>query len=305
MATLVSIVTPSYQQAPFLESTLRSVLGQRGEFELDYIVVDGGSTDGTVAILREWERRLACGEEVPACRKAQFRWLSERDRGQANAINKGFRLAAGQILAWLNSDDTYADERAIAKCVEFFQSRPAARFVFGKGYKVNARGEIVGEEDYVTRFTVADLPEIDMILQPAAFWHREVYDTVGELNEALTYAFDWEYWLRCQRHFALEFLDEFLACNRFHDATKTNTGGIARKREIVELLLTHGKFTERAVITNLLPPPPIPPPVIAAGTQRERVPPPKGLRGVIRTCRQYVKAQLRSLRAVRHAPAVE
>ncbi len=250
----VSIITPSYQQRGFIEATLRSVIGQKGDFKLDYIVVDGGSTDGTVDVLKQFQRQIDAGELRPGCSKFSFRWLSEPDNGQASAVNKGLRMATGEVLAWLNSDDTYANNQTIAKCVDYFRTHADARFVYGKGYEINGTGRVVGEERYVTDFPIEDLPEIDMILQPAAFWRREVYETVGLLKESLHFVLDWDYWLRCQQHFRLEFLDEFLACNRRYESTKTEAGGMRRKREIAELLLVSGKFTQRAIQAYLAEP---------------------------------------------------
>jgi glycosyltransferase involved in cell wall biosynthesis len=281
MINSVSIVTPSYQHADFIESTLRSVLEQRGDFELDYIVMDGGSTDGTIEILKDFQRQVEAGQWSSSCQKLTFRWFSERDYGQAHAVNKGFRLATGDVLAWLNSDDTYSSAVTVAKCVDFFRKHADSHFVYGKGYRVDRTGKILGEEDYVTKYPVNDLPEIDMILQPAAFWRREVYEAIGPLNESMTFAFDWEYWLRCRKQFRLDFFNEFLACNRFHEQTKTNTGGIVRKREVAELLLGLGNFTERSVRAYLAPPPP---PVAN----------PKPV-GRLRASRRYIKRQIKSL----------
>jgi glycosyltransferase involved in cell wall biosynthesis len=282
MINSVSIVTPSYQHQAFIESTLRSVLEQRGDFELDYIVMDGGSTDGTIEILKDFQRQVDSGRWSGHCRRLTFRWLSEPDRGQANAVNKGFGLATGDVLGWLNSDDTYAGPETIAKCVEYFRTRERSHFVYGKGYRIDSSGTIVGEEEYVTKYPVEDLPEIDMILQPAAFWRREVYEAIGPLNESMTFAFDWEYWLRCRKLFEIEFLDEFLACNRFHERTKTNSGGIVRKRELAELLLGLGSFTERSVRAYLAP---LPPAAVVA---------PKPI-GRLRASRRYIKRQIKSL----------
>ena len=252
--TTVSIVTPSFQQRPFIESTLRSVLEQEGDFELDYIVVDGGSTDGTVEVLQDFEQQVKSGRWKTRCRKIDFRWSSQKDRGQSDAINKGFAQSRGDVMAWLNSDDIYLDARVITKVVDHFRRRSSVQLLYGKGYGIDREGRVLRQEDYVTEFPIEDLPEIDMILQPAAFWRREVWEAIGELNTGLHFVMDWEYWLRCAAHYRLEFFDEFLACNRLYETNKTLSGGIARKREIAELLLTRGNFTERAIQSYLAAP---------------------------------------------------
>jgi glycosyltransferase involved in cell wall biosynthesis len=280
----VTVITPSFQQASFIEETMRSVVEQRGDFELDYIVVDGGSTDGSIELIREFERRIQSGQLRAGCGKVRFRWLSEPDRGQASAINKGFRLATGDVFAWLNSDDLYADDQVIAKCVAFFRARADARFLYGKGYGIDRAGRVQCEERYVTDLSTDDLPELDMILQPASFWRREVYETIGFLNESLHYVLDWEYWLRCQKQFRLDFLDEFLACNRRHESTKTASGGIERKREIAEFLLTSGAFTQRAIQAYLATP--------AAGILQPR----QSARRLLLSPGRYVERRIRRLR---------
>ena len=295
----VSIITPSYQQRPFIEQTLLSVVGQRGDFDLDYIVIDGGSTDGTVELLGDFERRLAAARPRPGCRNLRFRWISEKDRGQASAINKGFRLATGDVIAWLNSDDIYPNNRVISQCVGYFRSHPESRFVYGKGYGIDRAGRIQGEERYVTDHPVDDLPELDMILQPAAFWRREVYEAVGLLDESLHYVLDWEYWLRCQRHFRLDFLNEFLACNRRYDSTKTETGGIARKREIAQLLLAAGNFTERAINAYLVTP--TAGAALASSSKRQRQ---SALRTLLAPSR-YLERRIRHFRKAMFSPIVQ
>ena len=125
-APLVSIVTPSYNQGPYIEATIQSVVSQDYP-HLEYIVIDGGSQDNTVAILKRYAERLC--------------WISEPDHGQADAINKGFRIAHGEILAWLNSDDTYLPG-AVCQVVEYFQRHPDVSMVYGEGQHVDAEGHI-------------------------------------------------------------------------------------------------------------------------------------------------------------------
>ncbi|MEX0586349.1 MAG: glycosyltransferase family 2 protein [Pirellulales bacterium] len=247
-----TIVTPSFNQAQFLPKTLESVLSQAGDFSLDYIVMDGGSEDESTEILRDYDERVRCGKWRPRCRRLRFRWQSERDRGQAHAVNKGFQLAEGDTLGWLNSDDIYENDQTLAKVHRHFSSSRDSQFVYGRGYRMDATGTREKEEWYVTAFNVEDLPEICYILQPSAFWRKELFTVAGPLDESMHFAFDWDFWIRCSRHAKLELLDEFLSCNRVYSATKTNCGGMKRKAEIAQLLLKHGGFTQRAINAYLV-----------------------------------------------------
>src|SRR5512133_184424 len=185
----ITVITPSFNQGAFIERTVRSVLGQRGDFELEYLVMDGGSTDETLSILRRYEGRL--------------RLVSEPDRGQSDAINKGFRLASGDVLAWLNSDDTYA-EGALQAVVETL-SRTGARWCFGEC-------RIIDEQDREIRRAVSRykrwvsrgygfrrLLSSNFIPQPATFFRRDLLDEAGPLDESLHLAMDYDLWLRFAR----------------------------------------------------------------------------------------------------------
>lgn len=249
---VISIITPSFQQRQYLAKTLDSVLSQEGDFHLDYVVIDGGSTDGSVELLQEYGQKFKAGKLAHGAAKLTFRWLSESDNGQASAINKGFRLAQGDILAWLNSDDVYSDCQTLSAVLTHFARHPSSKFLYGRGSAINRDGKILREEEYVTKYPISDLPEIDMILQPASFWRREVYAKIGELKETLHFVLDWEYWLRCREHFELDFIDRLLANNRVYESTKTSQGGLARRREIAELLLAKGNFTDRAIRSYLI-----------------------------------------------------
>ena len=118
---------------------------------------------------------------------------------------------------------------------------------------MDKNGKIVKEEPYVTNYELKDLKEVDFILQPAAFWTREVFEKIGYLEESYQWAFDWEYWLRCAEKFQLDFFNELTALNRYHPDMKVLTGGLNRKKEILELLRKKGKLTKRAMQINQIP----------------------------------------------------
>lgn len=202
---LVSIVTPSYNQARFLEQTLRSVLDQ-GYPNLEYIVIDGGSTDGTVEILRRYEDRLAC-------------WVSEPDQGQADAINKGLRLARGEIVAWLNSDDLYL-EGAIARAVEALQRHPDVAMVYADGLMVDEAGRLLDPHRY-RQYKVLDLLCFDVLLQPTVFMRREVLEEVGYLRDTYHLILDHDLWVRIAARYPILHVPDFWAVERTHPQAKT------------------------------------------------------------------------------------
>jgi len=201
---LVSIVTPSFNQGRFIRETIESVLSQ-GYPNIEYLVMDGGSTDSTVKILQVYGDRLS--------------WVSEPDLGQAHAINKGWRRARGAILAYLNSDDTYLPD-AVERAVACLEEHPEAGGVYGEGYHVEESGAIL--ERYPTEpFSMARLEETCFICQPTVFLRRETVERVGYLDESLQYCMDYDFWIRIARVARFVHSSHYLANTRLHADTKT------------------------------------------------------------------------------------
>ena len=223
MLPLVSIVTPSYNQGRFLRRTIDSVLSQDYP-QVEYFVMDGGSTDESVEILRSYGERVL--------------WLSERDGGQAHAINKGLRRATGDILAYLNSDDVLLPG-AIAAVVAHLRKNPAWDVVYGNARHIDANDQVLG--DYPTAaYSLDRLLEDCCICQPAAFWRRRLMGRVGLFDESLHYAMDYDYWMRIDRAGAVfAHVPEFLACSRVYPETKTQSARLAVYREILEVSRRH------------------------------------------------------------------
>lgn len=205
MPPLVSIVTPSFNQARFLEETIRSVLEQDYS-HIEYIVVDGGSTDGSVDIIRKYDG-LAW-------------WVSEPDLGQTDAINKGFAHATGEILAWLNSDDTY-EPRAISEAVAFLQTHSDVGMVYGDANFIDAGGRVIGkfnaqQTDY-RRLRRGGV----YIPQQAAFWRADLWRQVAPLDPSFYFAMDYDLWVRLARVAKLRYNPQLWANFRLHDKAKT------------------------------------------------------------------------------------
>jgi glycosyltransferase involved in cell wall biosynthesis len=202
---LVTVVTPSFNQGRFIRATIESVLKQDYP-RIEYLVMDGGSTDETVSILREYSDRL--------------RWVSEPDRGQAHAIDKGWRQAAGGIVAYLNSDDVYLPG-AITHAVAALEASPEAAAVYGEGYHMDEAGAIV--ERYPTEAFDADrLREACFICQPTVFLRRGAVERAGYLDESLRYCMDYDLWIRLARAGnVFAYTPHYLASTRLHADTKT------------------------------------------------------------------------------------
>jgi len=201
---LVSIITPSYNSVAYIERTIKSVLAQDYK-NIEHIIVDGGSTDGTIDIVKKYKH---------------LRWVSEKDSGQSNAINKGFGMAKGSIIAWLNADDLYFPD-AVSKSVSYLLSHPGTAMTY-------ADCEIIDENDKATGKIVSrnyneflHLAWFNVIPQPTAFFTKEAYLKAGPLDESLHFCMDWEYWVRLGRTGKLARLPLCLAKFRFIKGTKT------------------------------------------------------------------------------------
>ena len=221
---LVSIITPSFNQGRFIEQSILSVLDQDYS-NIEYIVMDGGSTDETLDILKKYGSRIT--------------WCSEKDKGQADAINKGLHLANGEILAYLNSDDTYLPG-AISRAVRYLTlENPDATFLYGEGYHITAEGKII--DRYPTEpYDFKRLAETCFICQPTTFWKRDVIEKIGFFDEALNYAMDYDYWIRiAKRYGKLWYVPEYLANSRFYQDTKTMSKRAEAHAEILDVIMKH------------------------------------------------------------------
>jgi glycosyltransferase involved in cell wall biosynthesis len=221
----ISIITPTLNQATFIDDMIQSIHRQRYK-NIEHIVVDGGSVDGTLDILKRNEDRL--------------RWISERDSGQSNAINKGFRMATGDILCWLNSDDLYIGQ-SLEVVADYFLKHPTHEFVYGDALGLNRQGKSFGVRSHVRQTDLGMLVhESDFIVQPAAFWRKSLWEKVGELDETLAYTMDYEYWMRVAKVTPLYYIPVTLAAERMYGDAKTFKGSIKRLEEIEQVANRHG-----------------------------------------------------------------
>src|SRR5258708_7362828 len=220
----VSIITPSFNQGKFIRATIESVLSQDYP-NVEYIIMDGGSTDETAAVVKDYASRLT--------------FISENDRGQSHAINKGFRMARGSILAWLNSDDVYLPG-AIRKGVQAFSCTPPPGAVYGEGYLIDREGTITCRFPHTIPLNLWRLTYLsDYILQQSVFFGKDVLDEVGCRDEDLHYSMDGELLIRIEKKYPLRYIPEYIGCLRESAEAKTSRGGARRVREIRDMLRRH------------------------------------------------------------------
>lgn len=218
---LVTVVTPSLNQAGFLRAAIESVLSQNYP-RLEYIIMDGGSSDGSAAIAAEYGSRLT--------------WISGKDRGQTHAINMGFQRAAGDVVAWLNSDDVYLPG-AVTAAAAAFEETPAVGAIYGGGYCIDRSGETTMRFPFTGPFNLWRLTWLcDYILQQSTFFRRSAVAEAGWLDESLHWAMDWDILVRLGKRHGLRYIPVELGCLREYGETKTASGGAARFRELKSLL---------------------------------------------------------------------
>lgn len=209
----ISIVTPTLNGLTLLRETGQSILSQSGEFELEWIVIDGGSTDGTI----DWLRSL---------NDPRVSWMSEPDRGQSDAINKGLIKATGDVVAWLNADDLYAPG-ALAAVAGAFTSHPAAQWLVGRYEVISLDGQpirsaiVYYKRRLLERYSLNRLLTENIIPQPAVFWRREFGEKVGLLDESLYFTMDYDFWLRMAAVADPLVIDDLLAQFRLHADSKS------------------------------------------------------------------------------------
>lgn len=230
---LVSIITPSFNQGRFIRATIESVLNQDYP-QLEYIVMDGGSTDETVSILKEYSNRI--------------HWISEKDRGQTHAINKGLHSASGSIVAYLNSDDLYLPH-SIRHVVDVFLKNPDVDFVYGDFHAIDQNGHLIDKVKTIPFDQDILLYDANFICQPASFYRRRLIDEIGFFDENLHYLMDYEFFLRAaKRKIKFQMIPAYLSAIRYHNQCKTLQNGVYPwKDERTKIKLTYARSKTRAI----------------------------------------------------------
>jgi len=202
----ITVITPSFNQAEFLERTIKSVIDENYP-NLEYIIMDGGSTDGSVEIIKKYEKYLTY-------------WVSEKDNGQSHAINKGLKMARGDWVAWQNSDDIYYPGvfTAVAKAAKAY---PKAGLIIGDMYLIDENDKIIRDMHYVSPSYQAMVAEGMVLSNQAAFWRREVHDAIGMMDESLHLGFDFDWFLRLTKNVQAISVNRCLGAFRIHGMAKT------------------------------------------------------------------------------------
>ena len=206
MLPKISIITPSFNQGKYLERTIQSVLNQ-GYENLEYIIVDGGSTDGSIELIKKYQENIAY-------------WISEKDEGQSEAINKGLRVATGDLVAWQNSDDIYFPG-AFDEVAKSYRNSKEVDLFIGNMNLINEDDQIIQELKYVEPTYKSLIAEGMVLTNQAAFWRRNIHNKIGYLNESLHYGFDYEWFLRVLNFGNAIHINKTLGGLRMHNETKT------------------------------------------------------------------------------------
>ena len=237
----ISIVIPCYNSAGFIEETIRSILNQDYP-SLQCLVIDGGSSDGTLDILKKYGGRI--------------QWISERDRGQSDAINKGLKLAEGDIVTYLNADDIY-EKDCLNKVADTFVKNPSCKWVYGKCRVIDENGveirKLITWYKYLwqKRYSYTKLLIMDFLAQPTVFWHRELIREIGllDINEHL--AMDYDYWLRVGARYEPVFIDDYLALFRLHPVSKSSMRFSAAAKQALDIAKRYTSGKKRILLIPL------------------------------------------------------
>jgi len=226
MSMKLSIVTPSYNQGKYLERTILSVWNQEGNFDLEHILVDGGSTDDSIAIIEKYDQLYRQGLCPTKCKSFNFIWLSEPDRGQSDALNKGFSLSSGEILGWLNSDDIYSSDHSLQVISEAFLEHDTD-IILGNAYLIDDLDNMIHSFVITNTFNndsfqehLKDIMKIDIVMQPSCFFKRHLWTTLGISDYC--YIMDWVLWIEAYlNHYKFYKINDYISSFRLQASAKT------------------------------------------------------------------------------------
>lgn len=242
-----SIVTPSFNQAEYISQTIDSVISQTGDFNIEYFVMDGGSTDDTIEILKKYELQLKNNSQI------KFYWQSQKDKGQSDAINQGFKKTTGDILAFINSDDYYV-ANTFPKIAAAFKNNPDQNWLSGYSHIVDENNLSIQKpitlykNFWLNHYSYQSLLILNYISQPSTFFTKNIFDRFGLFNEKLNYTMDYDYWLKIGKNNKPIILKNYLSNFRIHSTSKGKT---SYKNQFIEDFKTASNYTNNKLILNL------------------------------------------------------
>lgn len=236
----ISIITPSYNQEKYLERTILSVWNQEGDFELEHIVIDGGSTDNSIDILSKYDNLYKSNLFQFRCKDMKFFWERKPDQGQDDALNKGFTLSTGEILGWLNSDDMFFNHTSLQAVCHAFMDHDSSLIV-GNVSMIDEYDETIDNHILINSLDnrkfqkrIKDIGKICIIGQPSCFFKRAVWEGIG--IDHYYYCLDWSLWINAYRAgYRFYKIDDYLSCMRQHSEAKTVIAGRNKCKEVLLL----------------------------------------------------------------------
>ena len=215
----ISIITPTLNHALFIEDTILSVLNQDHK-EFEHIIIDGGSIDGTIDILKKYPH---------------LKWISEKDSGQSQAINKGFRIATGDIIGWINSDDFY-EKNIFSTIANFFELNEDCSVLYGNQTDIDENKNVIGIRAGEVFTLVKLLKNPDIVRQPVCFWRKSILKDVGHLNEKYHLAMDYDFFLRIAKKYKFCYVNKDFCFFRLFPGTKTSRFSKRQRQEIYAIM---------------------------------------------------------------------
>lgn len=239
MGKKVGIIIPSYNQGRFLEKAILSVLENSKNVDMQIAVMDGGSSDESLSIIKKYENQLTF-------------WCSEPDKGQADAINKGIKILKDcDYYMWLNSDDVYEDAFAVQKIISFAEKK-GYQVCYGLSHFINENEDRIGEYP-VESFSYVNLGKRCYISQPSVMFSKEAYLDVGPIDNNMRMCLDYEYWMRLATKYSFGFIKEYIGCTRMYEDTKTSTMQKRHIKEAMQILEKYyGRVPMRWIVTGYL-----------------------------------------------------
>jgi len=228
----VTIVTPSYNQGKFIEDTILSVKNQAYP-NIEHIIVDGGSSDNTLEILKKYESTY------------NMHWSSEPDEGQSDALNKGFKMANGEIIGWLNSDDAYLSIHTISDVVKYFKKHNKAKIIYGDMIYIDHKNRIGLIMPTFPIFRYSILKKHNFIFQPSTFFRRDIIENY-HLDNTLHYVMDYDFWLKIGTGYKFYHIPKILSCFRIHDQSKGESESLKMKKEYIKVRQKYHRDSEKS-----------------------------------------------------------